>query len=131
MPCNLYGPKDNYHPENSHVIPGLIRRFHSAGERPVKCWGDGSPMREFLYVDDFADACLFAISHYEEADLINVGSGEDIPIKELAKIIAEITSYKGEILWDLSKPNATPKRSLAYSKSSSLGWKPKYKLKKG
>ena len=131
MPCNLYGPNDNYHPENSHVIPGLIKRFHSAGEGPVKCWGDGSPMREFLYVDDFADACLLAISHYEEANLINVGSGEDISIKELAKVIAEITSYKGEILWDLSKPNGTPKRSLDYSKISSLGWEPKYKLKKG
>ena len=88
-------------------------------------------MREFLYVDDFADACLFAISHYEEADLINVGSGEDIPIKELAKIIAEITSYKGEISWDLSKPNGTPKRPLDYSKISSLGWKPKYNLREG
>ena len=140
MPCNLYGIGDNFHPENSHVIPGLIRRFHEAKgdvveDRPptptVECWGDGTPMREFMYSDDIADACLFAMDHYENAELINVGSGEDVSIKELAETIASVTGYKGEIVWDTSKPNGTPKRPLDYSKISGLGWKPKYKLREG
>jgi GDP-L-fucose synthase len=140
MPCNLYGIGDNFHPENSHVIPGMIRRFHEAKgdvveDRPptptVECWGDGTPMREFMYSDDIADACLFAMDHYENAELINVGSGEDVSIKELAETIASVTGYKGEIVWDTTKPNGTPKRPLDYSKISSLGWKPKYKLKEG
>ncbi len=131
MPCNLYGPKDNFHPENSHVIPGLIRRFHFAGDGPVECWGDGTPMREFMYSDDIADACLFAMEHYENAELINVGSGEDVSIKELAETIADVTGYTGEIVWDTTKPNGTPKRPLDYSKISSLGWKPKHKLREG
>ena len=140
MPCNLYGIGDNFHPENSHVIPGLIRRFHEAKgdiveDTPptptVECWGDGTPMREFMYSDDIADACLFAMNHYENAELINVGSGEDVSIKELAETIASVTGYKGEIVWDTTKPNGTPKRPLDYSKISSLGWKPKYKLKEG
>ena len=140
MPCNLYGIGDNFHPENSHVIPGMIRRFHEAKgdaveDTPptptVECWGDGTPMREFMYSDDIADACLFAMDHYENAELINVGSGEDVSIKELAETIASVTGYKGEIVWDTTKPNGTPKRPLDYSKISSLGWKPKYKLKEG
>ena len=134
MPCNLYGQGDNFHPENSHVIPGLIRRFHEAkrnGLKEVRCWGDGTPMREFMYSDDIADACVFAMHNYENAELINVGSGEDVSIKKLAETIASVTGYKGEIVWDTTKPNGTPKRPLDYSKISSLGWKPKYKLKEG
>ena len=134
MPCNLYGPGDNFHPENSHVIPALIRRFHEAKEsnaESVACWGDGSPMREFMYSDDVADACLFAMDHYENAELINVGSGEDVSIKELSETIARVVGYNGRIEWDTSKPNGTPKRPLDYSKISSLGWKPSYELEKG
>ncbi len=134
MPCNLYGTGDNFHPEDSHVIPGLIRRFHEAkvnGLDKVECWGDGSPMREFMYSDDIADACVFAMNRYENAELINVGSGEDISIKELAETIASVTGYTGDIVWDSTKPNGTPKRPLDYSKISSLGWKPIYKLREG
>ncbi len=131
MPCNLYGPKDNFHPENSHVIPALIRRFHFAGNGPVECWGDGTPLREFMYADDLANASLFAMLNYENAEHINVGTGENISIKDLATIIADITGYKGIIKWDKSKPNGTPSRALDYSKISSLGWKSKYKLKEG
>ena len=131
MPCNLYGMGDNFHPENSHVIPGMIRRFHEAKGDTVSCWGDGTPMREFMYSDDIADACVFAMDHYENAELINVGSGEDVSIKELAETIASVTGYKGEIVWDTTKPNGTPKRPLDYSKISKLGWKPKYKLREG
>ena len=131
MPCNLYGPKDNFHPVNSHVIPALIRKFHFAGEGPVKCWGDGSPSREFMYVDDLADACLFAIETFEDAELVNIGSGENINIKELAETISRITGYKGSIYWDKSKPNGTPNRPLDCTKISSLGWKKKYTLQEG
>ena len=131
MPCNLYGPNDNYHPENSHVIPALIRKFHEAKNGPVICWGDGTPMREFMYVDDLANAAIFSMGKYENAELINVGSGEDVSIKNLAEMISELTGYQGDILWDKSKPNGTPKRPLDYSKITLLGWKPKYKLKIG
>ncbi len=131
MPCNLYGPNDNYHPDNSHVIPALIRKFHEAKNGPVICWGDGTPMREFMYVDDLADAAIFAMKRYENAELINVGSGEDVSIKNLAEMISELTGYKGNILWDKSKPNGTPKRPLDYSKLKLLGWEPKYKLRQG
>ena len=130
MPSNLYGPGDNFHPENGHVIPALMTKFNNATDT-VTCWGDGTPMREFMYSDDIADACLFAMNHYENAELINVGSGEDVSIKELAETIASVTGYTGEIVWDTTKPNGTPKRPLDYSKISSLGWKPKYKLKEG
>tara|TARA_Y100001968_G_scaffold100812_1_gene90749 strand:+ start:24424 stop:25347 length:924 start_codon:yes stop_codon:yes gene_type:complete len=131
MPCNLYGPNDNYHPENSHVIPGLIRRFHYSANQQVQCWGDGTPMREFMHVNDFADACLIAINNFNNAELINVGSGDDVSIKHLAETIAEVTNFKGDIIWDKSKPNGTPKRPLDYSKISQLGWHPKYKLRQG
>ena len=134
MPSNLYGVKDNFHPENSHVIPALIRRFHEAKRdnlEEVKCWGDGTPMREFMYVDDIADACLFSMYHFENAELLNVGSGEDVSIKELSETIADVVGYNGKIAWDTSKPNGTTKRPLDYSKISSLGWKPTYKLKEG
>ena len=128
-PCNLYGPNDNYHPENCHVIPALIRKFHEAKSGPVICWGDGTPMREFMYVDDLADAAIFSMSKFENAELINVGSGEDVSIKNLAEMISELTGYKGEILWDKSKPNETPKRALDYSKMTLIGWQGKYKLR--
>ena len=131
MPCNLYGPNDNYHPENSHVIPALIRKFHETKNGTVICWGDGTPMREFMYVDDLADAAIFSMNKFENAELINVGSGEDVSIKNLAEMIAKITKFKGNIAWDNSKPNGTPKRPLDYSKISLRGWKPKYKLKQG
>ena len=134
MPCNLYGVGDNFHPDNSHVIPGLIRRFHEAklnNTPTVTCWGDGSPMREFMFSDDIADACVFAMNHYDNAELINVGSGEDVSIFDLAHKISKIVGYEGAIEWDTSKPNGTPKRPLDYSKISSLGWKSNYKLDEG
>jgi len=131
MPCNLYGPNDNFHPLNSHVIPALIRKFHFAGDGPVECWGDGSPSREFMYVDDLADACLFSISNFQDAEIVNIGSGENIKIKDLAGSISRITGYKGSISWDKTKPNGTPDRPLDCSRISSLGWRPKYTLQKG
>ena len=132
MPCNLYGPNDNFHPKNSHVIPSLIRKFHFSNLGIVECWGDGTPLREFMYVNDFADACLIAMkSNIENAEHLNVGSGEEVSIKSLAKIISEITGFSGEIIWDKSQPNGTPKRSLSNSKILDLGWRPRYKLKEG
>ena len=131
MPCNLYGPNDNFHPLNSHVIPALIRKFHFAGDGPVECWGDGSPSREFMYVDDLADACLFSISNFQDAELVNISSGENIKIKNLAESISKVTGYKGSITWDKTKPNGTPDRPLDCSRISSLGWRPKYTLQKG
>ena len=131
MPSNLYGPGDNFHPENGHVIPALMQKFNSADTNVVTCWGDGTPMREFTYVDDLADACLFAMDHYENAELINVGSGEDVSIKDLANMVARVVGYKGLIEWDTNRPNGTPKRPLDYSKISDLGWKPKYTLAEG
>ena len=131
MPCNLYGPKDNYHPQNSHVIPALIKKFHESKDGTVVCWGDGTPSREFMYVDDLANACLFAIENYENCEVINVGSGEDVSIKKLAETISKITGFTGEILWDITKPNGTPKRPLDCSKILSLGWQPKYSLEEG
>ena len=131
MPSNLYGPGDNFHPDNGHVIPALMQKFNSADTTVVTCWGDGTPMREFTYVDDLADACLFAMDHYENAELINVGSGEDVSIKDLANMVASVVGYDGNIEWDTSRPNGTPKRPLDYSKISSLGWKPKTTLREG
>ena len=131
MPSNLYGPGDNFNPDNGHVIPALMQKFNSADTTVVTCWGDGTPMREFTYVDDLADACLFAMDHYENAELINVGSGEDVSIKDLAKMVASVVGYNGNIEWDTSRPNGTPKRPLDYSKISSLGWKPKTTLGEG
>ena len=132
MPCNLYGPNDNFHPENSHVIPALIRKFHEASDNVIEFWGDGTPLREFMYVDDFADACLIAMrSNIENGEHLNVGSGEEVSIRSLAGMISEITNFHGQILWDKSMPNGTPKRSLNYSKILDLGWEPKHKLKNG
>ena len=133
MPANLYGPNDNFHPLNGHVIPAMMQKFNNwqQGDDPVTCWGTGTPRREFLHVDDLADACLFAMENYSAAELLNVGSGEDVSIKELAEMMASITGYPGEIKWDTSKPDGTPKRPLDYTKLLDKGWKPNYKLMDG
>jgi GDP-L-fucose synthase len=125
MPTNLYGPGDNFDPTNSHVLPALIRRFHEAkesGAPSVTCWGTGSPMREFLHVDDLAAACLFLVEHYDSDTTINVGTGSDVSLKELSELVASIVGYPGEILWDTSKPDGTPRKLLDVSRLTSLGW---------
>lgn len=134
MPCNLYGPNDNYHPEHSHVMPALIRRFHEAktsGAESVTCWGDGSPLREFLYVDDLAELCVFLMNNYSGNETVNAGSGKEITIKDLTALVAEIVGYSGKILWDTSKPNGTPRKIMDVSKSASLGWKAHTSLRDG
>ena len=131
MPCNLYGPNDNFHPENGHVIPALMTKFNNATTDSVTCWGDGTPTREFMYVDDLADACLFAVENYSNAELINVGSGQDISIFHLAHKVAALTGYNGKIEWDTERPNGTPKRPLDYNKITEKGWKPNYTLDQG
>ena len=134
MPTNLYGPNDNYHPTHSHVLPALIRRFHEAKEAglsSVTCWGDGSPLREFLYVDDLADLCLFLMNNYSGNETVNAGTGKEISIKSLTEIVAKVVGYKGEILWDTSKPNGTPRKLLDVSKSAAMGWKYKTELEDG
>jgi len=131
MPSNLYGPGDNFHPEKGHVIPSMITKFNNSNGKNVTFWGDGTPMREFLYSDDLADACLFAMDHFENAELINVGSGCNVSIKELAETVAAVVGYNGEIGWDTSRPNGTPNRPLDYSKMTELGWKPKHSLLSG
>lgn len=134
MPCNLYGPNDNYHPEHSHVLPAMLRRFHEAKEQEldeVVCWGDGSPLREFLYVDDLADACLFLMERYSGDRAINVGSGRELSIRALAALVAEVVGYKGRIRWDSSKPNGTPRKLLDASRLLGLGWQPKTTLPEG
>lgn len=134
MPTNLYGPNDNYHPEHSHVLPALIRRFHEAkvsGAPEVVCWGDGSPLREFLYVDDLADLCVFLMNHYSGNETVNAGTGKEVTIKELAELVAEIVGYKGVIRWDTSRPNGTPRKLLDVSKAAALGWTWKTGLRDG
>jgi len=131
MPSNIYGPGDNFHPENGHVIPSMITKFNNSDGKRIAFWGDGTPMREFLYSDDLADACLFAMDHFENAELINVGSGCNVSIKELAETVAAVVGYNGEIGWDTSRPNGTPNRPLDYSKMTKLGWKPKHSLLSG
>lgn len=125
MPTNLYGPNDNYHPEHSHVLPALIRRFHEAKENgleTVTCWGDGSPLREFLYVDDLANLCVFLMENYSGNETVNAGTGKEISIRDLTTLVAEIVGYKGKILWDTTKPNGTPRKLLDVSKATALGW---------
>lgn len=125
MPTNLYGPNDNYDPHRSHVLPALIARFHKAkteGVKSVTCWGDGSPLREFLYVDDLADLCLFLMNNYSGNETVNAGSGKEITIKELSEMVARIVGYTGEILWDTTKPNGTPRKLLDVSKAAKMGW---------
>lgn len=134
MPTNLYGPNDNYHPEHSHVLPALIRRFHEAKEAEapsVTCWGDGSPLREFLYVDDLANLCVYLMNHYSGDETINAGSGKEISIRELAELVARVVDYRGEILWDTSKPNGTPRKLLDVSKAAALGWRYEMELEDG
>lgn len=134
MPTNLYGPNDNYHPENSHVLPALIRRFHEAKEAglpSVTCWGDGSPLREFLYVDDLADLCVFLMNNYSGNETVNAGTGKEITIRDLTAMVAEIIGYEGCIEWDTSKPNGTPRKLLDVSKSANMGWKYKIELREG
>ena len=134
MPTNLYGPNDNYHPTHSHVLPALIRRFHEAKEaglESVTCWGDGTPLREFLYVDDLADACVYLMNTYSGNETVNLGSGKELTIKELTELVAEVVGYKGEIKWDTTKPNGTPRKLLDVSKLESLGWKYKTELPEG
>ena len=134
MPTNLYGPGDNFHPENSHVMPALIRRFHEAekSDAPkVTCWGDGSAMREFLHVDDLAEACYVCMQDYDEDYHINVGTGEDVTIKELTETIVDVVGYAGEVEWDTSKPNGTPRKLLNVDKIHKLGWKHKIGLREG
>lgn len=131
MPCNLYGIGDNFHPQNGHVIPSMMTKFNNSNGKSVTFWGDGTPMREFLYADDIADACLFAMNNFNSGELVNVGSGENISIKELANIVASVVNYTGEINWDTTRPNGTPNRPLDSSKIKSLGWTPKYLLYEG
>ena len=131
MPSNLYGPGDNFHPDNGHVIPAMITKFQNSGGKSVMFWGDGTPKREFLYSEDLADACLFAMDHFENAELVNVGSGENVSIKELSNSVASVVKYDGEIKWDTSRPNGTPNRPLDCSKMTKLGWKPKHTLSQG
>lgn len=134
MPTNLYGPNDNYHPTHSHVLPALIRRFHEAkvtGAPSVVCWGDGTPLREFLYVDDLADLCLFLMNNYSGDETVNAGTGREISIRALTEIVAEVVGYKGEIRWDASMPNGTPRKLLDISKASALGWRYTTELRDG
>ena len=134
MPTNLYGPNDNYHPLHSHVLPALIRRFHEAKEQglsEVVCWGDGSPYREFLYVDDLAELCVFLMNHYSGNETVNAGTGKELTIRELTELVAEVIGFEGEIKWDPSKPNGTPRKLLDVSKATALGWTYHTELKDG
>lgn len=134
MPTNLYGPNDNYHPTHSHVLPALIRRFHEAkeeGKAFVTCWGDGSPLREFLYVDDLANLCVFLMNYYSGDETVNAGTGKELTIKELTELVAKVVGYDGEIRWDSSKPNGTPRKLLDVSKATTLGWTYKTELETG
>ncbi|PJJ84060.1 GDP-L-fucose synthase family protein [Mucilaginibacter auburnensis] len=134
MPTNLYGFNDNYHPQNSHVLPALIRRFHEAAEQnlpTVTIWGSGSPKREFLFADDLAEACFYLMQNYNEPGLVNIGTGEDISIKDLALLVKEITGYKGEIDFDHTKPDGTPRKLMDVTKLHNAGWRHKIELAEG
>jgi GDP-L-fucose synthase len=134
MPTNLYGPYDNYHPENSHVLPAMIRKFHEAkmeGKSEVIIWGDGSPLREFLYADDLADALVYLLLNYNEKEFVNVGCGEDISIMDLALLVKKVTGFTGEIVCDTSKPNGTPRKLMDVSRLFATGWRPKVALEQG
>ena len=134
MPTNLFGPNDNYHPMRSHVLPAMICRFHEAkeaGHPSVTCWGDGSPLREFLYVDDLANLCVFLMNNYSGNEMVNAGTGKELTVKELAKLVAKVVGYEGEILWDVSKPNGTPRKLLDISKTANLGWRYRTELEEG
>lgn len=134
MPTNLYGKNDNYHPQNSHVLPAFIRRFHEAKTNNFKeviCWGTGSPYREFLYVDDLADACIYLMNNYSGNETVNIGTGKELTIKELAELTAKIVGYKGKIIWDSTKPDGTPRKLLDVSKLNNLGWHYQTELEDG
>jgi GDP-L-fucose synthase len=134
MPTNLYGPNDNYDLKTSHVLPALIRKFHEAktsGTASMTCWGTGKPLREFLYADDLASACVFLMQSYSEEQFINVGFGRDIPIRELAEVVRRIVGYEGAIDWDTSKPDGTPRKLMDSSRLFALGWKPRIDLETG
>lgn len=134
MPTNLYGPNDNYHPQNSHVLPAMLRRFHEAkrdGLEAVTIWGTGTPRREFLHVDDLAEACVYLMKTYNEPGLVNIGVGEDVSILELAQLVARIVGYEGEIRHDLSKPDGTPRKLMDVSKLHALGWRARIELEDG
>lgn len=134
MPTNLYGPNDNYHPAHSHVLPALIRRFHEAKEKnlaTVTCWGDGTPLREFLYVDDLANLCVFLMNNYSGNETVNAGTGKEISIRELTELVARVVGYTGAIRWDASMPNGTPRKLLDVSKAASMGWRYSVELEDG
>ena len=134
MPTNLYGPNDNYDLQTSHVLPALIRKFHEGkitGARAVVCWGTGTPLREFLYVDDLADACVFLLEHYSGELFINVGASADVSVRELAEMIKRIVGFQGEIVWDTSKPDGTPRKLMDSSRLLALGWRPQVDLETG
>lgn len=134
MPTNLYGPNDNFHPENSHVLPALMRRFHEAkvsGAKEVVVWGSGSPLREFLHVDDLADLVVFLLENYSDLGHVNVGSGKEVSIKELAELVKEVVGFEGELVWDTSKPDGTPRKLMDSSTLAKLGWEPKISLRDG
>lgn len=134
MPTNLYGPNDNFHPENSHVLPALIRRFHEAkanGAKEVVVWGTGSPLREFLHVDDLADAVIFLMDQYSGMNHVNVGSGREVSIKELAELVKEVVGFNGALVWDTTKPDGTPRKLMDNSMLAAMGWEPRIPLKKG
>ena len=134
MPANLYGPGDNFDLENSHVLPAMLRKFHEAaagGIKQVTLWGSGAPLREFLHVDDLAGACLFLMVNYEAPEVINIGSGQEISVKDLAVMVAEAVGFAGGIIWDASKPDGTPRKLLDISKISALGWRPQVGLREG
>jgi GDP-L-fucose synthase len=134
MPTNLYGPNDNYHPENSHVLPALLRKFHEAVTNnipAVTVWGTGKPMREFLHVDDLADACVYLMQHYNKKEFVNIGVGKDISIRDLAALVKKITGFRGQIIFDEEKPDGTPRKLMDVAKLASLGWKPSISLEDG
>ena len=134
MPTNLYGPNDNYDLQNSHVLPALIRKFHEAkqaGVKTVTCWGSGSPLREFLYADDLAAACVFLMEHYDGEPFVNVGYGSDVTIRELANTVKSAIGFEGEIIWDTTKPDGTPRKLMDSSRLLTMGWKPKIDLTAG
>jgi GDP-L-fucose synthase len=134
MPTNLYGPGDNYHPQNSHVPAALIRRLHEAKmakTAKVTVWGTGTPRREFLYVDDFAEACVFVVKNYSDAQFINIGTGQDITIAEFAQTVAEVVGFRGQIVYDRSRPDGPPRKLLDVSRLAAIGWKAKVPLGEG
>jgi GDP-L-fucose synthase len=134
MPSNIYGPFDNFHPEHSHVIPGLIRRFHLAklnNAAEIEIWGTGAPLREFTHVSDLAEGCVFLMNQYDSPEFLNLGTGEEVSIRALANMIKEVTGFKGAVKFDSSKPDGTPRKIMDNSKISALGWAPKFKLRAG